>query len=90
MPEGKGSGVDVYRTFADGEGHPRRLVRRGGVAHTTPVGRLHAAEQEGLVTLCGLPTSDLVEFGRSRYPFEAMPMPSRCARCNELAGRPLG
>ena len=31
---------------------------------------------------------ELVEFGRSRYPFEGVPMSSRCARCNELAGRP--
>jgi hypothetical protein len=81
--------VDVYRTFADGEEHARRRVRRGSAGHTTPTGRVHAADQEGWVTLCGLPTSDLVEFGRSRYPFEGMPMTSRCARCNELAGRPL-
>ena len=79
--------MDVYRTFADGQEQARRRVRRGPV-HTTPTGRVHAADRDGLVTLCGLPTAELVEFGRSRYPFEGMPMSTRCARCNELAGRP--
>src|SRR4249919_892753 len=80
--------VRIYRAFAEEERRSRAsmLSRRG--TRTTPAGRIHAAEQPAITTLCGRATRDLFEFGRSRHPFERFPMESRCAACNELAGRP--
>jgi hypothetical protein len=80
--------VGVYRTFAEGESHAWRLMGFRKAVRAAPEGRVHASEADGLLTLCGRSTSDLFEFGRSRYPFERTPSRARCPTCNELAGRP--
>ena len=80
--------VDVFRTFAEGQQRSRRWAKRARGTRMAPTGRIHAAQQKAVVTLCGLRTRDLFEFGPSRYPFERTPAESRCRSCNELAGRP--
>jgi hypothetical protein len=80
--------MDVYQTFADGHRRPRRFVLKARHTTPAPAGRLHAAEPSADVTLCGRPTADLYELGRSRHPFESTPTRARCPSCNELAGRP--
>ena len=80
--------VDVFRTFAEGQQRSRRLAKRARGTLMAPTGRIHAAQQKAVVTLCGLRTRDLIEFGRSRYPFERISIGARCPKCNELAGRP--
>lgn len=80
--------MDVYRTFAEGQHLSRRLFAHRTGASMTPHGRIHAAEHSAIVTLCGRPTNELYEFGRSRYPFELEPAEDRCRTCDGLAGHP--
>ena len=81
--------MNVYRTFAEGQHRSRHAIRRATGVDTAPSGSIHAAEHGAQVTLCGRSTDGLVEFGRSRFPFERTPAEMRCSTCNELAGRPL-
>jgi len=81
--------VDIYRTFAEGQHRSRRSFTHSRGARMAPDGRIHAAEQHAIVTLCGVPTLELHEFGRSRYPYEAEPLESRCETCDGLAGHPI-
>jgi hypothetical protein len=80
--------VDVFRTFAEGQQRSRRWAKRARGTRMAPTGRIHGAQQTAVVTLCGLRTRGLFEFGRSRHPFERTPAESRCRSCNELGGRP--
>ncbi len=82
-------GVPVFRSFADGEKTTRSHARRGSRERRTPVGKVHAAELDATSSLCGVDLEELHEFGRSHWPFERFPQGSRCATCNEAAGRPL-
>jgi hypothetical protein len=79
----------VYRTFAEGQARSRSFMGHAHGDKLSPTGHIHAAEQRASVTLCGLPTRDLYEFGRSRYPYEATPLKLRCGTCNERAGSPI-
>jgi hypothetical protein len=80
--------VDIFRTFADTVEERRsgpvwrREVRR------LPAGPVHAAELQGVLSLCGLPLDSLHEFGRSRHPFERVDEADRCPACHIAAGRP--
>jgi hypothetical protein len=80
------SGADVYRTFADAaearrSGPPWRRRQR-----LVPAGRVHAAELQGDRSLCGLPLESVLEFGRSRWPFERFGEDLRCPACHAATG----
>jgi hypothetical protein len=79
----------VVRTFAEGEETVRTWERLRRVEHRVPAGRVHAVDLESEAALCGAPLESLQEFGRSRFPFEAVPQEERCAVCDEKAGNPI-
>jgi hypothetical protein len=79
----------VVRTFAEGEETVRSWERLRRVEHRVPAGRVHAVDLEAKAALCGAPLDTLQEFGRSRYPFEAVPQEERCSVCDEKAGNPI-
>ena len=78
----------VVRTFAEGEDTVRTWSRLRRFEYRVPAGSVHAAELGGDATLCGRPLSSLLEFGRSRYPFERIDQDDRCRVCDEAAGQP--
>ena len=51
-----------------------------------PARQVHAAELQGDRSLCGLPLESLLEFGRSRWPFERFGEDLRCPACHAATG----
>jgi hypothetical protein len=78
----------IFLTFAEDEQVVVTWSRLHRRSKSVPAGVVHAAEPGESTALCGTPLSTLLEFGRSRHPFERFAEDDRCLVCDEAAGRP--
>jgi hypothetical protein len=74
------------RLFTESESIQTAHTPAGDLERRMPEGQGHAAEVGAQITLCGLATDTLVEFG-IYYGFASIPAARRCPRCNEEATR---
>ena len=74
------------RLFSDSESLHTARTPGGELERRTPEGVGHAAVPGADLTLCGLATETLVEFG-IYYGFASLKEDRRCPRCSEEARR---
>ena len=74
------------RVFAESETTVTLSTPAGRVVQRLPQGMWHAGEPGSSSTVCGLPTSTLVEYG-AYISFSSLPGNHRCTRCQEVVRR---